>query len=151
MTVTIKQVAIDDVISNIVGLFEEHRDELTTNKELMKLNPDMGKYYKLEEDGVLLTLAAYDGQTLIGYSVNFIGAHLHYKDVVVCNNDLLFLTKNYRQSRIGLQLIGKTEEAAKERGAHLVLWHAKENTTLAKMMPRLGYGVQDIIFSKELK
>jgi hypothetical protein len=63
---------------------------------------------------------------------------------------LLFVTEGKRSGRLGLQLIRKTEEAAKERGARLMLWHAKTGTPLEKMMPRLGYGVQDIIFSTQI-
>jgi hypothetical protein len=31
-----------------------------------------------------------------------------------------------------------------------MLWHAKDQTSLAKIMPRMGYVVQDIIYSKEI-
>ena len=43
-----------------------------------------------------------------------------------------------------------TEEHAKSLGCKLMLWHAKEDTTLCALLPRLKYGVQDIVFSKEL-
>ena len=49
-----------------------------------------------------------------------------------------------------MRLIKETERMAKERGVQLMLWHAKPNTALEKMMPRLGYGVQDIIFSIQI-
>jgi hypothetical protein len=87
---------------------------------------------------------------IVGYSLNFIGPHFHYSDLVVCNNDVLFLRNDLRPSTVGLRLIRETERVAKTRGARLMLWHAKDQTSLAKIMPRMGYVVQDIIYSKEI-
>jgi predicted GNAT superfamily acetyltransferase len=105
----------------------------------------------MEASGALFILAAFnqDG-VLVGYSVNFVMRHLHYADLCVASNDLLFVSKEHRHGRLGLQLIRATEARAKEEGARLMLWHAKPNTPLADIMPRLGYGVQDIIFSREV-
>jgi GNAT superfamily N-acetyltransferase len=86
----------------------------------------------------------------VGYSVSFVGPHIHYADLVVANNDVLFLREDLRPSSIGLRLLKETERAARANGARLMLWHAKEHTALAKIMPRMGYGVQDIIYSKEI-
>ena len=65
-------------------------------------------------------------------------------------NDVLFIKKEFRGGRIGLRLMKVTEDYAKSLGCKVMLWHAKEDTTLAALLPRLKYGVQDIIFSKEL-
>jgi hypothetical protein len=32
----------------------------------------------------------------------------------------------------------------------MIVWHAKQGTALEAILPRIGYGVQDILFSKEL-
>lgn len=146
----IKEVNIDDVFNSIQNLFIEHREEVTTHKHIMILNPDMDKYRKLEEQGVLLILAAYAEDKLVGYSVNFINNNLHYADLRMCTNDLLFVKKEYRNSSIGFKLIKETERMARERGAGIILWHAKEKTSLSVMLPGIGYGIQDIVFSKEL-
>ena len=140
-----------DRIDECWGLLEAHWHEIARNKQVMVLNPDRERYAQLQEQGALLTLAVLDPDgEIVGYSVNFFGPHIHYADLIVCNNDLLFLREDLRPSRIGLQLLKETERAATARGARLMLWHAKENTALAKIMPRMGYGVQDIIFSKQL-
>jgi GNAT superfamily N-acetyltransferase len=66
------------------------------------------------------------------------------------HNDVLYVHPDYRKSRLGLSLIKATESLAKSKGAQVVLWHAKPNTSLDTLMPRLGYGVQDIIYLKEI-
>ena len=116
----------------------------------MILKPDTPRYLAMEKANMLLILAAYEHGQMVGYSLNIVGNHLHYADLVYAHNDLLFLHKDYRNTPIGLKLIRQTEKAAKERGARLMLWHAKEGTSLDKIMPRLKYNVQDIMYSKEL-
>lgn len=139
-------------IDEMWSLLEQHWHEIARNKEVMVLKPDRARYEQLESQGALVCLAAIDpdGQ-IVGYSVSFIGPHIHYADLIVCNNDVLFLREDLRPSSIGLRLLKETENVAKNKGARLMLWHAKENTPLATIMPRMGYGVQDIIFSKQLE
>ena len=125
-----------------------HREELTTNPDLIVLKPRVAAYETLEDAGKLLVLGLFDGDDLVGYSANLIDCNLHYGDLLVCQNDVLFVSPAHRQSRGGLLLIRTTEQEAKLRGAALMLWHAKPGTALEKLMPALGYRVQDIIHSK---
>ena len=141
---------VDEMLANAGALFSEHWEEIALNKEVMVLKPDEAKYRNLEANGMLLILGAFEGDQIVGYSVNVVTNHPHYADLITCSNDLLFVTEGKRNGRLGLQLIRTTEKAAKECGASLMLWHAKPGTPLEKMMPRLGYGVQDIIFSTQI-
>lgn len=141
---------VDEMLARANELFEEHWEEIALNKQVMVLKPDADRYRAMEVAGSIFILSAWDNDELIGYSVNFVVNHLHYADLRICTNDLLFLTKEHRAGRLGLKLIRATEAHAKELGATLMLWHAKPDTPLATMMPRLSYGVQDIIFSKEI-
>lgn len=133
-------------------LIRNHYEEVARNKSVMKLDPDWDRYQKLEDEGWLFGLGAWvetpKSNQLVGYSFNIIGPHLHYSSMRYAQNDVLFVLKEARRSRIGLQLIYDTEREARSRGATLMLWHAKQHTTLERLMPRLGYQVQDIIYSK---
>lgn len=147
----IRESTVSEMLALAGELFAEHWDEIALNKQVMVLKPDAKRYEAMEANGGLLILAAFDKDgALVGYSVNFIMCHLHYADLCIASNDLLFVSKAHRHGRLGLQLIRATEAKAKQEGARLVLWHAKPNTPLAEIMPRLGYGVQDIIFSREV-
>ena len=141
---------VDEMLAQANVLFEEHYEEIARNKQIMKLKPDEETYRKMESAQQIFILSARQDDVLIGYSVNFVTNHLHYADLRIAQNDLLFISKEHRGGRIGLKLIKETEKHATSLGCKLMLWHAKENTTLAAMLPRLKYGVQDIIFSKEL-
>lgn len=146
--IEIRLASVDEMLTNGQTLFERHWHEIALNKELMQLKPDAAKYKQIEEAGNMLILSAHEGGQLIGYSVNFIINHLHYSDLVLCQNDLLFLIPEKRSGRIGLKLILETEKHAQDRGAHMVIWHAKQGTALTEILPKLGYGIQDIMFSK---
>lgn len=147
----IVQTTIADKIEGAAALLDEHWHESAKNKHLMVLKPDLAQYEALEATGNMVGLVAYDDTgAMVGYSVNIVGPHMHYADVLCAYNDVLFIASAYRGSRLGLQLIRETERACKARGCHLMLWHAKEETALSKILPALGCRVQEISYSKEL-
>lgn len=133
-------------------LLEDHRDELTTNKALMELSPDWGRYIDCERVGVLFVLSARENERLIGYSANFIAPHLHYSKLRYANNDLLFIARSHRRGSTGWRLIRETEAEAKRRGAQMMVWHAKPGTSLDMLLSRHPhYRVQDIMHSRILE
>ncbi len=147
---TIRSITASQWIDKAWTLLQAHRRELATNPDIMDLKPRRERYEALEALGAMVSLGLFDGDSLIGYSVNIIDANMHYADLVVGQNDLLFVHPKYRKSQDGLALIHATEDALRARGARMMVWHAKEGTALQGMMPRLGYRVQDVIFSKVL-
>jgi predicted GNAT superfamily acetyltransferase len=151
MPIRFDDFSVTEYLAKVGDMVRDHWDEVAKNKHLMVLAPDVERYAQLEQAGQLLCVGAFDeaGQ-MVGYSVNFIGTNLHYKALTYAHNDVVFVAKSHREGRLGLQLLRETERRAKERGARLIVWHAKENTALAKILPRMGYGVQDILLSKEL-
>lgn len=134
----------------VESLLVQHWLELAKNKHLMHLSPDVERYQLMESSGNVIALFAYEKEDLIGYSVSFIASHLHYSDLVYAQNDVLFVSREHRKGRTGLALIQETEAAAKRAGCQMIIWHAKQGTALDRLMPRLGYGVQDIMYSREL-
>ena len=131
-------------------LFQEHYEEIALRKDLMELKPNWPLYEAMNDNNGLFVYLAMQDNVCIGYSLNLVSYHLHYADLKYCTNDVLFIKKEFRGSRIGLKIMKVTEEHAKAEGCTIMLWHAKENTALDKLLPRLNYGVQDIMYSKEL-
>lgn len=151
MAITIRPLTnLADHIEANMALGQQHYDEIALNKRVMVFKPDLPRFRQLEDAGLLLSLGVFDGDQVVGYSVNIITTHLHYANLVHAHNDMIFLAKPYRNGKVGLQLIKATQAACKERGAVMMTWHAKENTALAALLPRLGCKVQDILFSEEL-
>lgn len=131
-------------------LLEQHREELTTNKAMMALAPDVERYRAAEAAGALVSLVARVGEEIVGYSINFVGQHLHYSALRYAHNDVLFVTQGARAS-VGLRLLRATREACAEHGAQMIAWHAKPDTPLAKMLAvRRNTRLQDLIFTEVL-
>jgi len=117
---------------------------------MMKLDPDWDRYKFLEDEGKLFTVLAYDeGDTLVGYSVNVIDNSLHYRQLLLSSNDVIFLHPSHRGARLGNALIDKTEEASKAMGAHGHIWHAKPATPLEHLLRAREYPVLDILRLKK--
>ena len=131
-------------------LFEEHYEEIARNKQIMKLKPNYQLYEALNSTGWLFIYVAMRDDVCIGYSMNIMMHHLHYADLRIAQNDILFVKKEFRGGRLGLRLLKVTEDHARSEGCKLMLWHAKENTALAELLPKLKYGVQEIMYSKEI-
>jgi hypothetical protein len=141
---------VADVIDLSTALQLEHWEEIAKNKHLMVLAPDVDKYRAIEQAGKLFAVLAYDGDEMVGYSVNILDHNLHYRDLLQAQNDVLFVKPSHRAGRLFMRLREATLRMAAARGARLMLWHAKEQTPLAAILPRLGCKVQDVIYSEEL-
>ena len=140
----------DEFVVLAVPLFEEHYEEIARNKQIMKLKPNYQLYEALNSTGWLFVYVAMRDDVCIGYSMNIMMHHLHYADLRIAQNDVLFVKKEFRGGRLGLRLLKVTEDHARSEGCKLMLWHAKENTALAELLPKLKYGVQEIMYSKEI-
>lgn len=147
---TIELATLADWKAKAEPLFQEHYEEIARNKDLMKLNVNWPLYEELNDKQALFVYLAMRDNVCIGYSLNLITSHLHYADLMYALNDVLFVKKEFRGGRLGLQLIKATEDHARSLGCKMLLWHAKENTALAKLLPKLKYGVQEIMYSKEI-
>jgi GNAT superfamily N-acetyltransferase len=131
-------------------LFNKHWEEVTKEHPLMILKPDRGSYLALEGIGMLITLLAYVDEEVVGYSCNMITPHLHYADLVCGHNDAIFISPLYRNSSLGIRMIRQTEAELKRRGVEMMFWHAKQDSALSKILPRLQCKILEITYSKEL-
>lgn len=152
--ITFTEQPIADIIeTELWPLLVDHREELTTNKALMKLNPDVDRYRHAEAMGFGLTIVARDDAQIVGYSINFIAPHIHYKDVLMVYNDALWTAHSHR-ALVGAKLMDETKAAGQRRGARLMAWHAKPGTTLDRILQievrRKRARVQDIVYTEEL-
>ncbi len=134
------------------GLLEKHWEELASNKELIKLNPDWDKYYTFEKLGVIKSLAVFVEDKMVGYSCVILQPHLHYSDDLYAFVDVVYVDPEYRMSGVGLKLLNAIENQAKEAGASIIIHHVKTNhMTLGNILETLGYKQFEINYSKKLK
>jgi GNAT superfamily N-acetyltransferase len=126
-----------------------HHEEIGRFKQFA-LEPDLERYARLDDEGRLITLLATVDEKTVGYSCSIVQSNLHRKSLIFCQNDVLYVTPEHRKGRIGLLLIRETIHRAATLGAKLVLWHAKPDTALDELLPRMGYEIMDIIHAKAI-
>jgi GNAT superfamily N-acetyltransferase len=95
-------------------------------------------------------LFAYYEDIIVGYSVNYIAPNMHSRGFFTCNNDVLYVDPLFRDTSLGLKLMKQTEKAGKNKGANLMVWNAPTNTSLVKILPRMGYKPIEVVMCKEL-
>ena len=133
---------------DMLGLIEEHYQELTLNKDFVKLNPDWARYQKLENENKLHIFTARDNGKLLGYSFFFLDTHIHYMDLLVATNDVLYLTASHRLGITGIRLIKFSESELLKLGAKKITWHIKDSMDLSPILNRMGYLAEDTILGK---
>jgi len=137
--------------SQIEPLLEQHYAELTLDKDVIRLDPDWEQYQQLHNEGKLFALGAYYYDRLVGYSVFFLRNHIHYRDAIIANNDVLFLAPEFRVGRLGIELIRRSEQHLQELGVAKITWHVKTSRDFRVLLTRLGYVEEDIIMGRALR
>lgn len=129
-------------------LIHKHWEEIALNKDKIKLNPDWEMYSLLESNGSLKIFTARNDGSLIGYFVVFVSKHIHYKDHLFANNDLLFLDEAFRKGLTGVKLIRFAEKCLKEDGVSVLTINTKVHKPFDVIMNKLGFNLVERIYSK---
>jgi hypothetical protein len=148
--ITFQQEPLYAVSSEVDDLLRAHYLELAKNQDRVALNPDWDHYKALELVGGLLLYTVRKDEELIGYACFFRSPHPHYKDLMLVSNDVLYLDAAHRVGRTGVRFIRYCEEQIRCAQADncCIAWHAKPGTALEGMLGRMGYQLQDVIYTK---
>ena len=139
-----------DIKEELKSLLDKHYEELTLDKDVVKLDPIWSLYGELEEKNQFFLFTARDEDVLVGYSAFFMKQHIHYKDLIVATNDVIFLKKEYRLGITGIKLLKYSEQKVKELGAKKITWHVKYSNDFRPILHRMGYSDEDVIVGKIL-
>lgn len=124
-----------EVEVQIRQLLALHYDEVQKLKQVFDLEPDWDKYYRMDREGSCISLLAMeDDYRCIGYCVNFLFWHPHYKHQYVSANDVIFVHRDHRDSTAGARLMRDMRIWSKESLADVMQWHAKPDTPLDRAL-----------------
>ena len=147
----IRQVSVDRILVDGAVMFQDHWAEVAQNRDVRRFGLDELRLRAMEQNGDLFVLAAYEGETLIGYSVCLIGNHLHDVNTLYAKSDALFVHKSHRRQGVGGRLVVATEREAKKRGASVMIWHAMVDTELdTRLASSRRYIAQDVTYTRRL-
>lgn len=147
MGIEVREVRIENYAAKAVDLIRANWAETGFDFEAA---PDFARYQAIQDAGALLTLAAFDGDTVVGYSTAYLSAHMFNPAVVCCLSEALFVADSHRKGSAPYKLIRATEQLAKARGAHRMMWCTRAGTAFAEMLKRRGYADADVTVMKGL-
>jgi GNAT superfamily N-acetyltransferase len=147
----IEEVTLDEIWISAAPLLSHHYDEVAKFNDIAILKPDYARYKAAEAAGRFLALLGRLDGEVIGYSANFHAASLHYADLNVYQNDVIYVAPAHRRGRLGLELRRRTLLRVRERwGPGLMIWHAKEGTVWEKLLRRAGCEVLDVLLAERV-
>ena len=136
---------------DIERLILQHYEELTLDKDVVKLAPDWRRYYSMIENGSMVAFGITKDKQLVGYSVFFLSQHLHYENNTFANNDVLFLAPEQRVGMTGIKFIKYCEQELARLNVSKIVWHVKAAKDFRKILHRMGYADEDILVGKALR
>lgn len=148
MTIEYKVESVSDCLEEIKPLIEKHHEEATLYKEHIELNPDYDSYIKLEETGSICVITVREDTVLIGYTIFIIAPHLHYKDHLFAQNDIVYIDKEYRECGVGLEMFRFAESVLKDRGVSVIKISTRVTNPFDKLCQGLNYDYTDRDYTK---
>lgn len=117
-------------------LLEEHYEELATDKVRMKLAPRWEIYRAAYDTDTFFPLIARKSGQLVGYHGIFVHPHLHYRDLVVAESDVLWVRPDLRNGPLTGRLLLRSAELARQKGAQVFVWRTKPVRELEKVLAK---------------
>ena len=141
---------VSQCIEDVKGFIQAHWEEVAVFKDSIKLDPDWDKYYQLEEMGALRCFAARDDGVMVSYLVYFILPHIHYKNDIYAQCDVIYTEPKYRNGIVTKKLIEYSERLLTEDGISCIILRLKNFMNMGAFCERLGYGAVETAYMKKL-
>ncbi len=142
----------------IEPLLQAHYHEIAHWRDIA-LEPDHEAYTRLEANGGLriytarVGAPAADRGRLIGYLCCIVSRSLHYRSHLFATQDVLYVDKSHRGSRVGVDLIRYAHGELRIEGVSALMQHVKhrEDINIGPMLVRLlGYERVDDLYAIRL-
>jgi GNAT superfamily N-acetyltransferase len=137
------------VVPDMQELVSRHWREVG-HYEDMPIDPDYLRYQQLEAAGVLRTFTARVAGALVGYGIFLVAPGLHYRTVLMAQETTLYLAPEYRRGTAGLRFMRYVDEQLIAEGVTHISRHVKQRRDHGKLLERMGYQLQDTIYTKKL-
>lgn len=139
---------IKNILEEAKPLLVDHWNEVAHFKDI-PLDPDYDSYLKIEEAGMSKTFTARtDDGTLVGYAVFFVRPHIHYRSMVMAQQDIVYVDAAHRPSSI--LFFDYCDMELKAMGINVVSQHVKSKHNFGSILERHGYELMDLIYVKRL-
>lgn len=133
----VKIISVAEVTNNpmFADMCTEYANE-SGNADIGFSQPNTRFYKTMESLGRCFCVGVFDGEDMVGFAALLLNEHPHYStNIGVC--DAIFIKREFRKGPVGLRLIRKVRELAKEKGAPGVYFSAPANSRLSILFARL--------------
>lgn len=142
-----EEIVCDELYDECEHLFLSHKEEVSDFKEA--LNIDVLTYIRLYRFGKFKFFSARSNDKVIGYIAFMIIELPHYK-TLSAEQDILYVSPDYRKGSVGIKLMKYSEKMLKSLGVVRIMQHSKSNNDISPLFTRMGYKPFEVIYAKEL-
>jgi GNAT superfamily N-acetyltransferase len=138
-----------DIARELPPLFQQHWQELGSNRDAIPLDPDWDRYFALEGAGSLRVMTARAGDMLAGYIFNIVGPHLHYRSTLHSEIEMFWLDPIYRGTWFSVRWARANEAMLDELGVkrrHVGIKKGYMDGRVAVIFKRLGYKIVEELY-----
>lgn len=139
--------------AGVEQLLEKHWQEVAFFEDI-PLDPDWEAYQAAESIGRLRIFTVRVRGELVGYAAFLINRNPHYKGSWQAAQDVLFVTPEHRNGRIGAHLLLFAERHLRTEtpAVQVIYQHSKasEDLDIGPLLERVGYELVDTIWAKRL-
>ena len=114
-------------------------------------DPDMERFYMLEEVGCLRTFSMRDRTKLVGYLIYVVARHPYDPQRVVADEINWYIHPDYRRGRNAIRFLRYAEDRLREDGVDAVTHHSTVGRDLGSFYERYGYRVMETLYVKDLR
>lgn len=146
------QYKIEDVIEGKEALQEIGQkcwDEVDQLNQTFLFDPDWEKYQQANDQGMIRYYTAYDGDTLIGFSLFIITPMLHCKGKFSAVSDCVYLEPEYRRKHF-TDFTLLIQDDLKLEGVQLFTLHVKAWLDTGNLSERIGCTHQENVLQRSL-
>lgn len=142
------------------SMIAAHWDEVGSNREILKLNPDHHLYRNLEKVGALRILVARCDKEMAGYFTMMKMRHPRDVTVLIGKDDAIYAKPEYRRALLGKKLVEAGIEDLKRLGCQLIFFGEKVRRYLdddaevlhhKSYLSRWGFKPQEVIHCLQVR
>jgi len=144
--ITYSEESFEDLWPKMQEIIQTNWEEVGSFKD-RPVDPDYDRACQFQNAGMLLCCAAWDGDRLVGYILDTIQTHPHYKTLLMAQCDTHFILKEYR-AKCARGLTRFVEKLEKEMGVEARVTRAKNVNRAGDFFRAMGYFEGEVAWVK---
>ena len=129
----------ENCIKDLMPIITAHYSEVTTFKDVKKLDLDHEKYHFMCQNDMLRIYTVRDDEKLIGYSSWFVMGHMHYRTCMTAISDALYIDPAYRGSTVAYTMFDLALADLRENmNVKIASFHMKVDFPFRKLLKKFG-------------